>query len=327
LLHLSLRSDNAHTGAVPLVSVVLIFFNEERFLEEAVESVRDQTLADWELVVVDDGSSDGSTMIARRMAAEDKRIRYVDHPGHANRGASASRNLGAAHATAPYITFFDADDVYRPDMLAEQVDLLDGMPDVAMVVGRMLYWHSWDRASTQTDYAPLIGGVADRRLDPPEAALTLYPLARGTSAAGTDVLLRRSVLEEIGGFEEHFLGRYQLYEDQVFLIKVFLRYPIYISSRVWRQYRLHDAARCQHVSRTDYWRVRRFFLDWLQEDAVRLEDSRVRAALRRARREIRYQTLNAHVLDAGDRLVDLLPPAYNDVVKQNLRRLKRILRP
>src|SRR6476620_4065614 len=90
------------TRTVPLVSVVLIFLNEERFLEEAIESVRDQTLADWELILVDDGSSDRSTMIARDLAATDDRIRFVDHLGHTNRGTSASRNFGVAHTTAPY---------------------------------------------------------------------------------------------------------------------------------------------------------------------------------------------------------------------------------
>ena len=214
-----------HSRAVPLVSVVLIFLNEERFIEEAVQSVRDQTLGDWELILVDDGSTDRSTLIARDLAAQDERIRYVDHPGHENRGISASRNLGVAHATAPYIAFLDADDVWVPDKLAEQVDLLESMPDVAMVVGAMQYWYSWDPASTRADRIVLTGGMADRRLDPPEAALALYPLGRERRRRD-GLLVRRSVFDAVGGFEERFRG---LYEDQAFLIKVYLRYPIYIS--------------------------------------------------------------------------------------------------
>src|SRR6516165_6057064 len=98
----------------------MIFLNEERFLEEAVQSVFDQRLADWELILVDDGSTDRSTQMARDLAARDKRIRYVDHPGHENRGMSATRNLGVACATAPYIAFLDADDVWTSDKLTEQ---------------------------------------------------------------------------------------------------------------------------------------------------------------------------------------------------------------
>jgi glycosyltransferase involved in cell wall biosynthesis len=290
-----------------LVSVVLIFLNEERFIEEALQSVCNQTLTDWELILVDDGSTDRSTLIARNLAAEDQRVHYLDHPGHTNRGMSASRNLGAAHATAPYITFFDADDIYMPDMLAEQVNLLESMPDVAMVCGAMLYWHSWDPASTKADWTPLTGGVADLRLDPPEAALTIYPLARESPAAGTDVLVRRTVFEAVGGFEEHFRGLYSLYEDQAFLIKVYLRYPVYISSRVWRHYRLHDASCCAQITSTDYWRVRSFFLDWLQADVGRLGDPRVRAALRHCRRDLRYQRLRAHARQIVDRFLAQVP--------------------
>ena len=316
-LHLPCWTPHHDTGTVPSVSVVLIFLNEERFLEEAVSSVCDQRLTDWELILVDDGSTDRSATIARDFAAQDNRIRYVDHPGHANRGAAASRNLGATHATAPYITFFDADDVYVPSMLAEQLDLLESMPDVAMVAGPMLYWRSWNPASTDADDAPLIGGVADRRLDPPEAALTIYPLARRSSAAGTDVLVRRSVFDAVGGFEEHFRGIYQLYEDQVFLIKVYLRYPVYISSRVWRHYRLHDASRCQHPSPADYWRVRGFFLDWLEADVMRLGDPRVSAAFLRARREIPYWRLY-------DGVRHRLPPRFKRRVKRTLQALMRL---
>ena len=66
----------------------------------------------------------------------------------------------------PTSRFLDADDVWTPDKLAEQVDLLDSMPDVAMVAGAIEYWYSWDPSSTQADRVVLTGGMADRRLDP-----------------------------------------------------------------------------------------------------------------------------------------------------------------
>ena len=304
------------------MSVVLIFLNEQRFLEEAVQSVRDQTLADWELILVDDGSTDASTQIARDLVAADQRIRYVEHLGHANRGMSASRNLGVTHATAPYIAFLDADDVYMPDKLAEQVELLESMPDVALVCGVMNMWYSWDPASTEKDSAELTGGVADRRLDPPEAALAFEPLGPAASA-GVDLLVRRSVFEAVGGFEDRFPG---LYEDQAFLIKVYLRSPIYISSRVWLCYRQHDVSCCAQTTRTDYCRQLAVLLDWLQEDPGRLADARVSAAVRRARRKLPYQKLTASVHELYDRLAARLPDEFKDPVKRVLRRAKRTLR-
>lgn len=290
--------SHRQTGSNPLVSVVLPFLNEERYLEEAVQSVLQQQLADWEMILVDDGSSDRSTLIARELAAQDDRIRFVDHPAHNNRGRSASRNLGVAHATAPYIAFLDADDVWMPGKLAGQVDLLEDMPDVAMVVGAIEYWYSWDPASTKADRIVLTGGVADQRLEPPEPVLALYPLGPG-GGAGITGLVRRSAFDAVGGFEERFRG---LYDDQALLAKIYLQYPIYISLQTWYRYRQHSTSCVGQTSRADYWRLRSVFLDWLDTYVGRHGDPRVVAAVRRARREIPYRKLMAPAYEVFDHL-------------------------
>ncbi len=99
----------------PSVSVIIIFLNAERFFEEAIASVFAQTYDRWELLLVDDGSTDASTAIARRYARRyPDRVRYLEHPDHSNRGASSSRNLGVQHARGAYIAFLDSDDVWLP---------------------------------------------------------------------------------------------------------------------------------------------------------------------------------------------------------------------
>ena len=305
---------------MPVVSVVLIFLNEERFLEEAVHSVCAQTLADWELILVDDGSTDGSTKIARELASRDDRIRYLEHPRHENRGMAASRNLGAANTTAPYLAFIDGDDVWVPTKLAEQVDLLERMPDVAMVNGAFRYWYSWDPASTHADETVNTAREADQRIDPPEAALTCYPLVRKKAvrvagaavAPGVDLLVtRRSVFDTVGGFEERFRG---CYEDQTLITRVFLRYPIYISSRAWLLYRQHEASSSAQRSRTSYVGARSVFLDWIRDDVERLGDPRVSRALRRARRQLPYRRLLARI-----------PNKYKDPVKRVRAAIKLLL--
>src|SRR5689334_8717967 len=110
----------------PLVSAVIIFFNGENFLKESIESVRAQTYPNWELLLADDGSTDGSPALARRYAeAEPSRIKYLEHPGHENRGKNAARNLGVRHARGKYIAPLDHDDVWLPNKLEEQVAILE----------------------------------------------------------------------------------------------------------------------------------------------------------------------------------------------------------
>src|SRR6266566_8733383 len=122
----------------------MIFLNAERFIEEAIESVFGQTYDDWELLLVDDGSKDGSTEIARRYAEEhSKRVRYFEHAGHQNRGMSASRNLGIRRSRGEFIGFLDADDVWLPHKLEQQLAILKAYPEAAMVYGPIQWWYSW----------------------------------------------------------------------------------------------------------------------------------------------------------------------------------------
>src|SRR5687768_8421740 len=128
----------------PLVSVAMIFLNEEQFIAEAIMSVLNQTYSHWELLLADDGSHDASTTIARQYARQyPEQIRYLEHPGHANRGTNASRNLASAHASGKYIVFLDADDILLPEALAEQVATIEAHPQVGMSYGPALWWYSW----------------------------------------------------------------------------------------------------------------------------------------------------------------------------------------
>ncbi len=96
----------------PLVSAIVIFFNAEQFLREAVDSVFAQTYDNWELLLVDDGSTDGSISIARSYAdRHPERVDYLQHEHQGNRGRSTSRNLGISHARGQYVALLDADDV------------------------------------------------------------------------------------------------------------------------------------------------------------------------------------------------------------------------
>jgi glycosyltransferase involved in cell wall biosynthesis len=219
------------------VSVITIFLNGETFIKEAIESVLTQGYRSFELILVDDGSTDASSVIARRYAeAYPDRVRYIDHPRHANRGMSASRNAGVSNSRGDLITFNDADDVWLPNCLQERVALLDAHPEIGLLAGATLYWDSWRGGE---DRVQLVGGVRNQVVRPPVALLSTYPLGKAEAPGICSVMVRRPVVERVGGFEESFRG---MYEDQAFLAKVYLSAPVYFSDRIWFKYRQHESS-------------------------------------------------------------------------------------
>ena len=176
----------------PLVSVVAIFLNGQPYLSDAVECVLAQDFQDFELLLVDDGSTDGSTRLALDYARRwPGRVIYLEHEGHSNRGMSASRNLGIRHARGKFLALIDADDIWRPTKLSEQVALLEQYPEVAMVSGAVSYWRSW---AGEEDVIIPTGHVQDKPVLPPEALLALYPLGRAAAPCPSDLMLRREIV-------------------------------------------------------------------------------------------------------------------------------------
>jgi glycosyltransferase involved in cell wall biosynthesis len=219
----------------PTVTCIIIVYNGERYLAEAIASVQRQSFEDWELVIVDDGSSDGSREIARRCAAADSRIRLRQHADRGNRGMSATRNLGLSESRGEFVGFLDADDVWELAKIEEQLDVLAQHPQAAMVYGRTLIWHSWEPRAGVDDYYYDLGVRADRLYTPP---VLFRQLLRNRYQTPTtcNALMRRSAIEQVGGFESSFPA---MFEDQVFFAKVLLRFPVFVSSRSWARYRQH----------------------------------------------------------------------------------------
>src|SRR3990167_7462919 len=139
----------------PLVSVIMPFLNAEKFIGEAIDSVFAQTYTSWELLPVDDGSSDGSTRIALDYNERNpERVRYLEHDRHMNKGTSASRNLGIRNAKGKYIATLDDDDVWLPNKLQQQVEIMESNPEIGMVYGNTKDWHGWtgDPLDIQRDF-------------------------------------------------------------------------------------------------------------------------------------------------------------------------------
>lgn len=301
----------------PAVSVIVCFLNEAPFLAEAVHSIVGQTFTDWELWLVDDGSTDGSSAIARQLAATNPgRMSYVEHAGHANLGLSASRNAGIARSRGRYIAFLDADDVWTANKLEVQTAILERHADVAMVMSASSYWRSWSAASKGTDVVVPIGAASDAVIAPPQLMTTLYPLGTGAAPAPSSLMLRSHVVRQVGGFEASFRGLLMLYEDQAFLSKIYRRHPVYVAGACWVRYRQRpDSIVATNHAAGRYWAIRLHFLRWLEQDLARggPVPPAVQAALSQAIRQARAKSALVPLVNVARRL---LPPA----VYERLRR-------
>ena len=181
--------------AVPIVSVVMACLNSARHIAASVASVRQQTLEDWEMIVVDNGSTDDTVGIVENF--RDARIRVLHQPV---RGVSAARNMAIADARAPYIAFLDSDDTWHPECLKIVQAALAARPDAALAYcGWQNVGASWK--GTDPYIPPELDGVArpEELLAscpwPIHAAITRTQAIRATNgfelslAVGEDFLL------------------------------------------------------------------------------------------------------------------------------------------
>jgi glycosyltransferase involved in cell wall biosynthesis len=286
------------------VSVVLIFLNGEAFLDEAIRSVVGQTFDDWELLLVDDGSTDTSTTIATAWAARDRRIKYLEHPGHENLGMSASRNLGLEHALGEYVSFLDCDDVLLPHKVASQVAILDADETLDATYGAHRLWYSWtgSAADQARDTVEPIGVAPDTVAEPGEL-LRLYRTRSGCVPAIHAILARRTSVLAVGGFADEFRT---CHEDQVFYAKLGLHFRTFIAGSCDVLYRQHHASCVSLAHSEGTWHpslpspTQRRFLEWLERYLLDngVKDEVVWASLREAldvyRQPLGRAALRAH---------------------------------
>ncbi len=252
-----------------LVSICIPFFNSELFLSEAVESVLAQTYSDWELFLVDDGSTDRSTEIARAFAAQSTdRIHLLEHPEHRNCGLTCSRNLGIRHSSGQYLAFLDSDDVWLPNKLEHQVSRMKAHPEAGLAYGPSEYWYDWDvkGAEPQKNHIPPL--APGPKLYFPTALLTSsYPLGKYGAPCPSSFMLRRTAFDCVGGFNECFNPEtHQLFEDMAFLAAVYLKVPVFVDDASLERYRRSSASMWHRAGGTTQEEsARRYYFRWLRE--------------------------------------------------------------
>ncbi|MCJ1706912.1 glycosyltransferase family 2 protein [Microbacterium sp. VKM Ac-2923] len=254
------------------VTVIVPGFDVAEYAEEALDSLRAQTHADWTAVLVDDGSTDDTTRIFADAAAADPRFRFTRHD--AQRGLGAARNTGLALVETPYTAFLDADDVMRPDALTRLTDTLDRTGSDFVVGGYVRLRPDADGPGyTAGEVQPWVTAAIDPARE--RTTLAAHPAASGnivawSKASRTDFWRTHELR-----FPE---GRY--YEDQVLAQRMYTLAATFdvipVVAVEWRQ-RRDGGSITQRLGELD---VLRDYLDALGEGIAVLRAAGAEAAVR-----------------------------------------------
>jgi glycosyltransferase involved in cell wall biosynthesis len=249
---------------VPRVSVIIPAYNAAATIAGTVDSVLAQTFNDFEIICVDDGSTDGTLAINKQYGA---RVRLIEQD---NSGPASARNNGARHSTGEYLAFLDADDIWKPQFLERSCAALDADPSLSLVYCNCALADS-EGVALDTS---LVGNGFDHAPSLNELLTRLWPIM--PSAA----IVRRSAYDKCGGYRDALKGASFRFEDVDFWIKMREQGPFgYIDEPLitWRfawfpkqLKRLPDYSKALHV-----------FEAYLQErygvSAAPLVDARARA--------------------------------------------------
>lgn len=215
-----------------MVSIILPTYNRAYCIRRAVDSVLCQTWSKWELIVVDDGSSDGTEEIIAAYAAADSRIRYHRQPN--NRGVSAARNEGIRLARHEYIAFQDSDDVWHADKLEKQMQVFDGRPEIGLVYSAM--------QGTRQDGSAV--RIPDISIDRKFLRGNLYGLLlQGNVIDAPTAVMRKSCVEKCGGFDESL----SCLEDWELFLRIAREYEIGYTDEALVDSDIHNEGVSSHV--------------------------------------------------------------------------------
>lgn len=213
---------------IPYVSIIMPVYNCIRYVQESIESILGQTYADWEFIIIDDGSTDGTRELLNNIC-KDPRIKIYNQD---NRGIAKSLNTCLRFASGRYIARQDADDISFPTRLAKQVAFLDSMPECGFV-GTWAQWTDEDDKCIQ---------ILDYPIQDDEIQLDL--LNRCCFTHGS-VTMRKTALDKVGGYCEDF----QLAQDYDLWLRIAERFKAANIPEVLYIYRkVKDSISCQRYA-------------------------------------------------------------------------------
>jgi glycosyltransferase involved in cell wall biosynthesis len=222
---------------MPLVSIIIPTFNRASLLPRAINSVLGQTFRDWELIVVDDGSGDG-TDLPPRAAADEPKISLVRLPQ--NRGVSHARNTGVRRSSGRFIAFLDSDDEWLPPKLERQIAWMGTHPDYRICQTREYWIRHGKRVNPPVTHEKVGGSIFEQSL----ARCMITP---------SSVIMLRDLFDESGGFDESLPAC----EDYDLWLRITCRYPVgLIDEYLLRRYGGHADQLSSTVPVLDSYRIK-----------------------------------------------------------------------
>ncbi|MDQ3020517.1 MAG: glycosyltransferase [Bacteroidota bacterium] len=248
-----------------MISIITPLYNGSKTLLETAESVLAQDYKDWEWILFDDGSIDGTQEIAKKLSNDHpSRIIYFEHSGNKNFGTAYTRNRAVEKSKNAIISFIDQDDIWYKNRLSHQINLFDRLEDCAMIWGPVLYWYK-DRSFKQP-----VGyngnGLESGTYDSPKFVEIFLNNLRGTPLPSAS-LVRRKHFEETGGFEESIRGS----EDIVLWLKLGQKFQIYYDDEILTKYRKHPDSTLRRANDSgimDEWNLTfyKWVIDFLEKN-------------------------------------------------------------
>jgi teichuronic acid biosynthesis glycosyltransferase TuaG len=215
-------------GSAPLVSIIIPTFNMERYITETIESVRKQSFKDWEVIVVDDCSTDSTGLIVNRLVELDPRIRYFRLSSNSNLPA-VPRNYGIKQSRGKYIAFLDHDDLWSPSKLERQIWVLEKDKSISMVHSHLAVIRN-GRKFWAVLYLP----------SPKKSAASELTLKSRNMIQCSSVIIRREIVLKLGGFDES--RNLRAIEDYHLWYRLSKSHRIAFISEIHGKYRLDKAG-------------------------------------------------------------------------------------
>jgi len=209
-----------------LISVIIPAFNSKEFIQQTINSVLKQTYQNFEIIIVDDESTDDTISIIKDLSAKDKRISYFQVP-HSGR-PSVPRNFGAEKSKGEFIAFLDADDIWVKNKLEQQLHKFEKHPDYILVYSMSVTFGDINIFSPDYEVLPLLYKVCRTKKD---------LIAKGNSITCSSVLIKKEDFKKVGGFDED--PKLQI-EDYDLWIRLGELGNFGFIPRIQTYYRVHD---------------------------------------------------------------------------------------